>query len=145
MSKRVYRLGVTATRRGLTDRQRCYARSRFGMLLLEWDEIEFHHGRCVGGDEEVLLIAKSFGVRVRTVSHPASMVDPKWISQITSDVELPAKPPLQRNRDIVDIVNELLAYPGEQHEVLRSGTWATIRYADQIGRTTALIHPAPPV
>jgi len=141
MPKRVYRLGVTATRHGLSDSQRDHAERTFVDLLTEWDEIEFHHGRCVGGDEETLLIAKSFGSRVRTVAHPA-IIHPNMISQVTSDVELPAKPPLKRNVDIVDVVRMLLAYPHQEHEVIRSGTWSTIRYARKTMRLHTVVPPA---
>lgn len=141
MPKRVYHLGVTATRYGLSDFQRDHAKQRFVHLLGEWDEIEFHHGKCVGGDEETLLIAKSLGPRVRTWAHPA-IVRPNMVSQVTSDVELPAKPPLERNVDIVNAIDELLAYPGQEHEVLRSGTWSTIRYARKAERLHAVILPS---
>jgi hypothetical protein len=41
-----------------------------------------------------------------------------------------AKPPLERNEDIVDFGRDLLiAAPLQMVEVVRSGTWHTVRYA----------------
>lgn len=54
---------------------------------------------------------------------------------------IPIKPPLVRNHDIVDSTELLIACPKEQVEVLRSGTWATIRYARKKEITVWLIDP----
>ena len=43
------------------------------------------------------------------------------------------KPYLDRNRDIVDACEVLLATP-DGPERLRSGTWSTVRYARKIGK-----------
>jgi len=51
------------------------------------------------------------------------------------------KPPLVRNRDIVDECDLLVACPGSDHEELRSGTWACIRYARKVKRKTIIIWP----
>jgi predicted Rossmann fold nucleotide-binding protein DprA/Smf involved in DNA uptake len=51
------------------------------------------------------------------------------------------RPYLVRNRDIVDVCNLLLATPGGTVEQLRSGTWATIRYARRIGRPVWIVFP----
>jgi hypothetical protein len=49
---------------------------------------------------------------------------------------------MERNRKIVDVVEVLLAVPFEDAEVLRSGTWATVRYARRVRRTTVIIRPS---
>jgi hypothetical protein len=36
---------------------------------------------------------------------------------------------LERNRDIVDASDTMIAFPSTKHEVQRSGTWYTIKYA----------------
>jgi len=51
------------------------------------------------------------------------------------------KEPLARNRDIVNMSDILIAAPGEKAEVLRSGTWATIRYARKMSRKLLVIYP----
>ncbi|WP_165766699.1 hypothetical protein, partial [Mycolicibacterium canariasense] len=57
---------------------------------------------------------------------------------------LPAKPYLDRNRDIVDATDELLALAGapeDDPKSQRSGTWMTVRYAMQVGRPVAICYP----
>jgi hypothetical protein len=48
---------------------------------------------------------------------------------------------LQRNRNIVDAVQVMIACPRGFEEELRSGTWATIRYARKVGRKLYIIYP----
>jgi hypothetical protein len=52
---------------------------------------------------------------------------------------LPVKPPFERNEDIADMCDILIAAPKAATEVLRSGTWATIRHARRIGRQVVLL------
>jgi hypothetical protein len=58
-----------------------------------------------------------------------------------ADVILPAKNYLRRNHDIVDCCDILIAMPCENKEVLRSGVWATIRYAKKTGKIVFIIYP----
>jgi hypothetical protein len=51
------------------------------------------------------------------------------------------KPYLVRNHDMVDQSEFLIGTPGEEQEVLRSGTWATIRYARKLKRPILIILP----
>lgn len=46
-----------------------------------------------------------------------------------ADVIYTGLEPLERNHVILDHTDYLLAFPKTRKEVLRSGTWATIRYA----------------
>lgn len=48
---------------------------------------------------------------------------------------------LDRNHDIVDEVDMLIATPKEYDEQLRSGTWATVRYAEKKDKTIIFIYP----
>jgi len=48
---------------------------------------------------------------------------------------------LERNRAIVDETDILLAAPLESEEQLRSGTWATVRYARKQHKTVLVIFP----
>lgn len=52
-----------------------------------------------------------------------------------------AKPPLDRNRDIVNGSDVMLVAPRERKEELRSGTWATYRYAREQGKTCIVVWP----
>lgn len=57
------------------------------------------------------------------------------------NIEYPVKPPLKRNYDIVDACDILLAAPRTLTEELRSGTWATIRYARKTGKKYLILAP----
>lgn len=50
-------------------------------------------------------------------------------------------PPLERNHRIVDACDVLIACPKDAQEQLRSGTWATVRYARKQGKRVIVITP----
>lgn len=58
-----------------------------------------------------------------------------------ADVVHEPRPPLERNRDVVDASDVLLACPGGMAEEQRSGTWATIRYARKAGKPVVIVWP----
>lgn len=119
----------------MTPLQRDAVRSVFSRVGVN----EFHHGDCVGADAEAHEIAGDFLLPVRRVIHPPT--DPKFRAFCDGEEVLPEKDYLERNRDIVDWVQLMVACPGENDEVLRSGTWATIRYAEKVGRELFVIFP----
>lgn len=155
--------GFTGTRRGLTDPQL----SAFWSLLHGHMPSELHHGDCKGADKRAHLAFVDYVFdheREGTVAiHPPT--DPKSraycghpeapypkgpykqvLVQYTDDVTLhvvwyPEKPYLDRNKDIVDACDLLVACPAEAVEQQRGGTWSTVRYARRVGRDVALILP----
>lgn len=128
------KLGITATRSGQTRRQKRVV----VWLFKEYYWSEFHHGDCLGGDEEGFNIAKAAGVR--TFAHPP--INEKFRAFTKSDVILPQKDFIERNHYIVDSVNVMIACPASRTEQFRgSGTWATIRYARKVGRPLVLVWP----
>lgn len=110
-------VGFTGTRRGLTAAQRDSLRRELGNVT------RFHHGDCVGADAEAHAIASALGAW--RVSHPAAHAQRAFTE---NDEERDPRPPLDRNHDIVDDSDELIACPGAYLEECRSGTWATVRY-----------------
>jgi len=50
-----------------------------------------------------------------------------------------AKPYLDRNQDIVDGADILIAAPNEDKEIVRSGTWSTVRYARKSKKKIILV------
>lgn len=118
-------IGFTGTRRGTTGPQQETLRRILTGALIAGGEM--HHGDCVGADEEAHAIADSLGAAIYV--HPP--VDPSFRAycdgRTTAYVAEP-KPYLERNRDIVDESDVLVACP-DGPERRRSGTWATIRYA----------------
>jgi hypothetical protein len=97
---------------------------------------EFHHGSCWEADVKAARLVRSlFSFGVTIVSHPGPIGDESGVD----DIILPSLPYLDRNRVIVDSSGELIACPRGTVEVLRSGTWATIRYARQLKRKITII------
>ena len=66
---------------------------------------------------------------------------PDWDALGWPNYIRPAKPPLDRNHDIVERCDLLIATPHTVEEQLRSGTWATIRYARKVHRPHYIIRP----
>jgi hypothetical protein len=126
--------GFTGSRHGITAFQRA------ALMSVLWDvkPLEAHYGDCAGADYEFFMICKA--LRVRTVSHPGD--DERWRMFTLADVLRDPKPNLDRNRDIVAECDYLIACPGQETMILRSGTWATVRHARSAGRTTLLILPS---
>lgn len=127
------RIGFTASRDGAADAQ--------DEAMCHWmanrPNAELHHGDCIGGDNSAYLYARFLSWR--TVAHPAK-VHPSLRAFTLSDEIRPVKPPLDRNRDIVDETTELVALPKGPEEQ-RSGTWATVRYARKCQRQITIIWP----
>ena len=112
---------------------------RLRALLLEWGATEGHHGDCLGFDAQAHDICVELGIR--TVIHPPT--DARMRAWKTGDVELPEKPYLDRNKDIVLAVQKVIAAP-DGPERARSGTWSTVRFAKSKGvRGVVLAWPAP--
>lgn len=128
-------IGFTGTRSGLTEAQRDSLRAVLEPLQ---QGLELHHGDCVGADAEVHAIALAQDGLV--VKHPASNVGESR-AYCVGGLELPAQPPLERNHTIVNCTDALIACPRGQTEELRSGTWATVRYARKLGRPVVIIYP----
>lgn len=117
-------IGFTGTRSGLTDKQK-------ETLLIELKKLQeagyrkFHHGDCIGADAEAHDIAESLGYDI--IIHPP--INPTARAFKKGKITLENKDYLIRNHDIVDQTSYLLVCPKEDNEQLRSGTWATYRYA----------------
>jgi hypothetical protein len=133
------RVGFTGTQRGMSGPQTSAVRRHLGQCFkfAGPDQPEFHHGDCIGADAQAAQIARDLGYRV--VGHPPVVAAKRAF--FPSDVERRPEAYLVRNREIVDAVEFMLATPGEAREVLRSGTWSTIRYARQRGVPGVIIRP----
>jgi hypothetical protein len=126
-------IGFTGTQKGMTAKQQETVKS----LLSEHQEIEFHHGDCIGADEEAHKIARAVGARV--VLHPPIKKDKR--ANCSADDIKPAKDFLDRNKDIVDATTILIATPDGVKEKVHSGTWSTVRYARKEGRKLFVVLP----
>ena len=97
----------------------------------------FHHGDCIGADEQAHIIAIDVGLEV--IVHPPKVNSKRaFVEDFTQ--RYPAKDYIARNHDIVDESAILIAMPKDVlNEELRSGTWATVRYAKRLNRIVKLI------
>jgi hypothetical protein len=130
----IERIGFTGTQQGMTSAQRYSVEE----LLQKLGGNEFHHGDCIGADAQAHGIAYRIGYRIHI--HPP-VVSTKRAYCFHYDLMYTLKPYLDRNHDIVDACQVLVATPKEFDEQLRSGTWATIRYARKRGVRVFLVLP----
>lgn len=129
------KLGFTGTRKGMTEAQE----HEFVNGIDKLDNLSsFHHGGADGADYHAAWLVKN-NSEASIVGYPATKKIP--LNHILDDVIHKPKPPLDRNKDIVNACDLLIACPAGFEEELRSGTWATIRYAKKIGRPVIIIYP----
>lgn len=98
----------------------------------------FHHGDCIGSDAVASGIASYYQYLVH--AHPQFNEKKRAFSQYNDVIHAP-KEPLDRNQEIVDVSRIMIATPHTMNEVIRSGTWATIRYARKLDRELCIIFP----
>jgi hypothetical protein len=131
------KVGFTGTQQGMTPEQLDWISNKLGYLRAPDLSDEAHHGDCIGADAQFHSIAKDFGFLI--ILHPP--LNPEKRAFCFSDNIRPEKDYLERNRAIVDETDILLAAPLESEEQLRSGTWATVRYARKQHKTVLVIFP----
>jgi hypothetical protein len=129
------RIGFTGSRNGLTPEQGNALRALFQTFP---EDCELHHGDCIGADASAHVAAQARGWR--TISHPATGV-PDLQAHMLADERRPPRPPLDRNLDIVEETDQLVACPRAEREEIRSGTWQTVRAARKRKRPITLVWP----
>lgn len=109
----------------------------FDSLLERLGVTRLTHGDCVGADEDAheIALARDIPIHLR----PCDIRSQRAFCRGAAREHLP-KPPLARNPDIVDDGDVLIATPAGP-EVVRSGTWSTVRHARRRGRTRYIIWP----
>ena len=130
-------LGFTGTRNGMSETQK----QSVERILDRFLPTEAHHGDCIGADSEFHDMCVLRDIRI--IVHPPD--DKRHRAFVTNYAEktrrLPTAPYLERNRNIVDACDMLIACPKSEQEELRSGTWATIRYARKTGKNVFVVNP----
>lgn len=134
------RIGFTGTQVGMRVRQlRSVGQAILCHCLIEYLPVEFHHGDCIGADEQAHMLARALWFKV-FVHPPEDRSKRAYCTVSQPDRIAIPKPYLLRNKDIVDQTEVLIAAPkGEEEQ--RSGTWATIRYARKLNRPTYICYP----
>ena len=117
-------VGFTGSRHGMDSRQE----GRLRRYLRTVGCTIFLHGDCIGADAQAHHIAMDLGIAI--VIHPpidekarAHCIGPEDKVMVLAPNEY-----LARNRAIVKASEAMCAAP-QTPEVLRSGTWSTIRWA----------------
>ena len=146
------KIAFTGTQQGMTE----FQKKELAARLTELNPTEFIHGDCIGADNEANTIAMQVGVKVFHLfpstlgpkraycfTPPGPLGSNAWWTYNTGQVikiETP-EAPLYRNKKIVDECDMLIACPKEHAHTLRSGTWATIRYAWKRKKNVLVIPP----
>lgn len=131
------KIGFTGNRHGLTDEQK----NQIITILDNYDNIIVSHGDCVGSDTDFHNLCENYRnehtyKNIRIDIYPPN--NPTLRAFNRGDILMDEKPYLQRNADIVKNSMILIACPiDKNNEVIRSGTWSTIRKARKSKR---LIH-----
>lgn len=130
---------VTGTRAGWTPQQR--------QAFIDWMD-DHHgvdiviHGAAHGVDTQVHTEVARTSLSIEV--HPASGV-PSNVDHLTTPkgvyVIRKARPPLDRNKVMVNAGDVLIGFPRTMSEELRSGTWAAIRYGLKVNKHVIIIWP----
>lgn len=114
----IVNVGFSGTRYGMSTVQKEIVKS-----ILAGKCGQFHHGDCVGADEEVHdIIRQHFPDKWKIVIHPP-IKDVRRANKV-GDLILAPKHYHPRNYDIVESCNVFIACPFDMSE--RGGTWNTI-------------------
>lgn len=133
----IERIGFTGTQHGMTQKQIDVVAS----LIAAFRPEEVHHGDCVGADERFHRMCVQACVP-RIIIHPPDTSAKRAYCAAGLDITILAvKPYLERNHDIVDATQILIATPQTAKEQQRSGTWATIRRAFRRQRPVFIVQP----
>lgn len=138
----IVRMMLTGTRAGMTEAQK----KRVSEL------VEIHkpdvaiHGDCIGADADFNRIIRDLDREVLIQMHPAkgagiqrAWCDKRPKQEITTVYQPDL--PLVRNRTMVDKASLVIATPKEYSMILRSGTWAAVRYAEKIKKPLIVVYP----
>ena len=118
------KVGFTGTQKGMSEQQK---KQLIEILTVVLEPVtEFHHGDCIGADADAHEIVLK--LKMPVVVHPPINKSKRAFFSQAAKAIWPERDYLERNHEIVDECDILIAAPYGK-EVLRSGTWATVRYA----------------
>jgi hypothetical protein len=133
-------VGITGTREGMTSLQFW----EVAELLLKLEEKSdstrvpvLSHGDCVGVDSQCHDIAFQIGYLIDIHPGPKG----KLSAGRKGHWHRARAPHLKRNQNIVDATDYLIGVPSHHTEILRSGTWSTIRYAKSNNKPIVIVYP----
>jgi len=132
--------GFTGTKHGMsTEQKECFRE------IVKGRHVVFHHGDCIGADAEAHDIVVSNAASADIIIHPPLIAKYRafkyGICRVGSTTIRKPREYLARNHDIVNESQAMIATPRFTYEELRSGTWATIRYAKKVDKKLTIIYP----
>lgn len=128
-------VSVSGTREGASDAQLLALAETLLHYTGLHKTIELHHGDCLGVDQQAAEMAAM--MQHTTVSHPPTKDNMRAFHE--SDVVMPAKGYLERDRDLAELCDVLVALPLVHDVNANSGTWYTIRHAMRINKDIIVI------
>ncbi len=96
-----------------------------------------HHGDCIGADTQAHTAALEYALNLHL--HPSTAAT-RAHNTGAHLMSIPL-PPTDRDRLMVDDCEALIATPRLMVEELRSGTWATVRYARKQRKPVHIVWP----
>ena len=133
----MFHIGFTGTQKGMSINQFDDMVEIFKDAIAKHKDVVLHHGDCLGADHQAHDLAVALGIR--THIHPPN--DEKMRAFCKGDSTEPEKKDMDRNQDIVNASDLVIATPAQSTEVLRSGTWATVRRARKKGVELIILDP----
>lgn len=134
---------VSGTQKGLTSIQQNVLFDLIDDFLSTPGPHEWRDGDCIGVDAEcaryIHEVRTACAWDVKTFSHPGDL-SPKRAG-VKHDRNFTPIAPLARNRLMVERSTHVLIAPKESVEAIRSGTWATWRWARKKGRPWLIVYP----
>jgi hypothetical protein len=135
-----YRIGFTGTRLGMTDEQKEAVHD----LLQQWKKkstigLEGLHGDCIGADADFHQICRDLAITVYKVPSNWERTTAHTDAPLLEGFE-PTRP-YARNRILVDAATKLIGCPFNYKYTERSGTWYTMTYAANKGKSVITVFP----
>lgn len=127
------KVGITGTREGAT----AYQLREIRLVLSALKGTEFHHGDCLGVDEQAAKIAKEIGYKI--VCHPPT--SDYLRAHFAYDECRESAGYLKRDRAIVDECEVLIVVPLHTEWQPKGGTWYTHDYAVKRNKPFMIIWP----
>lgn len=95
------------------------------------------HGDAIHRDAQFHDIVRELLPNTTISIYPANIAGKRAFKK--GDYIFEPRPPIERNHTMVDKSLVVLACPLSRVEIVRSGTWATIRYARECGKRVVFI------
>lgn len=130
------KIGFTGTQKGMTSSQYNTVRTILDSVPVE----ECAHGDCIGADAQFNRLCIEFDFPI--IVHPPINPSKRAFCAAKNLHHRSKKPYLERNKNIVNECDLLIACPKTSKEETRSGTWSTVRYAKKMKKRVVIVYPS---